>query len=1082
MSSKRALRVVFLCVLLVTSAVAIAATNPASGTISPANPTLTFTGGPYAASNPLDPLGETPPVCTDLTCGQFPLTVSIPATDFNSYKARVTVGWTNVGTTTQQSNTSDFDVYVYTPDVTGSESVQAASAANPEVAVFDVSGGNVYTIYVVPFDVSSSVTFTATVTLVRNTPPSWPSVSANPTLPAGTPRFFNYHAPAGVAEDAGEPQIGVNRKSEQIFGGIPNGGTVNYFGGFLPYMLSVTFDDRTAPATTTWKQVPLVLANAPRAFGDPYLFTDRDTGRTFVAQELGLTPLGSTMEFTDNDNAPFTPSEGSGAPSGVDHETVGGGPFHAPVPNGVNPLYKNGVWYCSQSIADAVCSISLDGGMTFGPAVPMYSVKDCSGLHGHIKIGPDGTAYVPNRGCGGDLPYHTGANARQALIVSEDNGISWSVRQIPTATTKTDRDPSVAVASDGTVYFAYQAADGHSHVVVSKDKGLTWINDSDVGAQVGVQNSLFHAAVAGDPLRAAVAYFGTETGGPSYDVPDFPGVWSLYISTTFDGGLHWTTQNATPGDPVQRGGICGDGACRNLLDFFGADIDKEGRVVVGYDDGCISANCISGFRSYGLIAQNDYTAKAVIARQASGKRMYAAFDSAAGPDVNPQGPPPPPPPATSCDGKVASDPAGDADHPLLHANGGNADQVDLTGLSFALSADKQTLTTTITVKNFTAQPITGSLGTYYYATWTSARKNSDGSVATRTYATRASVSPTGGVSYSFGQYDQAGDAFVGTATTVTGSTVAGANGTINVNVPMSLLGNPAIPVTDASTLPAVIEPYALAIITEQAVRFTQPADRAPNAGSVGANWAVCLSPTSLCLEDDDATISYSDGWHLISDPNASSGHFRMHAGNSPVHSASITVSVASGSTGKLTYYYATSPKGGSAELFLDGVSKGIVSYLGTEGSTRTPAYGASVQFANLAAGSHTLEIRNMSGTVYVDRFCLDSAASTGAPSTGPGATTANSASPAAGTTVTSLLAVPAGATAISVIAEATPQVPVKIVLVDPTGLSLAVSDNSSGFAVINQPVTQSGTYMIKVINLSLGPVQVWTAATPTVTR
>jgi len=1080
MSKIRGLRVFVLCAILATSAVAIAATTPASGTISPANPTLTFTGGPFAVSNPSNPIGENPPVCTSLTCGQYALTVSVPLTDFNSYKARVTVGWTNSGTTTQQSDTSDFDVAIYTPDVTGTESGSSASTANPEVAVFDVSSGSTYTIYVVPYDVSPSVTFNAKVELIRNTPSPWPAVSANPTLPPGTPRFFNYTAPAGVAEDAGEPQIGINRKSEQVFGGIPNGGTANYFGGFLPYMLSVTFDDRTAPATTTWKQVPLVLANAPRAFGDPYLYTDRDTGRTFVAQEMGLTPLGSTMEFTDNDNSPLTPSEGSGAPSGVDHETVSGGPFHAPIPAGT--VYPNGVWYCSQSIADAVCSISLDGGMTFGPAVPMYTVSDCSGLHGHIRIGPDGTAYVPNRACGGSAVNHTGDGAHPAVIVSEDNGISWSVRPLPNATTLTDRDPSVAVGTDGTIYFGYQAGDGHSRVAVSHDKGLTWVNDSDVGAQVGVQNALFHAAVAGDPGRAAVAYFGTETGGSNYASPDFPGVWSLYISTTFDGGAHWTTQNATPGDPIQRGGICGSGACRNLLDFFGADIDKEGRVVVGYDDGCISANCISGVRSYGLIASNDFTAKAVIARQASGKRMYAAFDSQAGPDVNPPAPPPPPPHAYTCDSIVVTDPAGDADHPLLHANGGNADQVDITKVGFALTADKQSLVTTITLKNFTPQPITGSLGTYYYVTWTSARKNSDGSAATRTYATRASVSPTGSVAYSFGQYDQAGDAFVGTAATMAGSFVTGPNGTISVTVPLSLLGNPTIPVTDTSALPAVIEPYALAIITEQAVRFTQPADRAPNAGLVGANWAVCPAPAVTCLDDDDPSISYSDGWHLISDTDASGGHFRMHAGNAPSHSASITVSVASGSTGKLTYYYATSPKGGSAELFLDGVSKGIVSYTGTDGSTKAPVFGASVQFAGLAAGSHTLEIRNMSGTVYVDRFCLESAASTGNPATGPGATTANSVSPAAGTSVTSLLAVPAGTQAISIVAESTPQVPVKIVLIDPTGLSLATSDNSSGLAVINQPVTQSGTYLIKVINLSLGPVQVWTAATPTVTR
>src|SRR5205085_7099728 len=189
--------------------------------------------------------------------------------------------------------------------------------------------------------------------------------------------------------------------------------------------------------------------------------------------------------------------------------------------------------------------------------------------------------------------------------------------------------------------------------------------------------------------------------------------------------------NATPGDPIQRGGICASGTCRNLLDFFDASIDKEGRVVIGYDDGCIGPDCISGQRPYGMSASNDYTAKAVIARQASGKRMYAAFDSMAGADITPPMPPQTITPTTSCDGLVATDAAGDADHPLLHSNGGSADQVDFTALNFALTPDKTGLTTTITVKNFTPQPINGSLGTYYYTTWTSARKNPDGSLATR---------------------------------------------------------------------------------------------------------------------------------------------------------------------------------------------------------------------------------------------------------------------------------------------------------------------------------------------------------------
>ena len=137
------------------------------------------------------------------------------------------------------------------------------------------------------------------------------------TTTPGNPRFFNYASPAGTADNAGEPSLGMNWTTEQIFnnrnGPIPNGGTANYFGGFLPYMVKVTFDDCQSPAKVTWEQKPLLTANTPRVFGDPILFTDHVTGRTFVSQLEGLTPAGSTTDLTDNDGDSFTPSEGSGA-------------------------------------------------------------------------------------------------------------------------------------------------------------------------------------------------------------------------------------------------------------------------------------------------------------------------------------------------------------------------------------------------------------------------------------------------------------------------------------------------------------------------------------------------------------------------------------------------------------------------------------------------------------------------------------------------------------------------------------------------------------------------------------------------
>src|SRR5205814_3135706 len=66
--------------------------------------------------------------------------------------------------------------------------------------------------------------------------------------------------------------------------------------------------------------------------------------------------------------------------------------------------------------------------------------------------------------------------------------------------------------------------------------------------------------------RAAFAFLGTQTAGDT-QASDFPGVWHLYVAFTYDGGGSWTTADATPSDPVQRGCIWNQGGsnpCRNL--------------------------------------------------------------------------------------------------------------------------------------------------------------------------------------------------------------------------------------------------------------------------------------------------------------------------------------------------------------------------------------------------------------------------------------------------------------------------------------------------------------------------------------
>jgi hypothetical protein len=107
---------------------------------------------------------------------------------------------------------------------------------------------------------------------------------------------------------------------------------------------------------------------------------------------------------------------------------------------------------------------------------------------------------------------------------------------------------------------------------------------------------------------------------------NFKGIWHLYVAHTFDGGKTWTTSDATPNAPLQRGCIwMGGGAniCRNLLDFFDMTVDKQGRVQVGYVNGCAGGNCAQASPAAN---GNAYTATAVIARQSSGRRLVAAYD------------------------------------------------------------------------------------------------------------------------------------------------------------------------------------------------------------------------------------------------------------------------------------------------------------------------------------------------------------------------------------------------------------------------------------------------------------------------
>jgi hypothetical protein len=568
------------------------ASNPAEGTVSDTSTSVTWSGGPFVAPNATATALGAPDCTVPMSCDDFTLHVSTPAGYDTGHALKIDVAWPNTA--------ADFDIYVL--DAAGNTVGTSASSADPEEVVIPPTTGT-YTVRVVPFaPLGDSYTAQAVLT---DQPAPPPPGTATP------PGFTTYPAPAtlGDSNNSGEPSIGTNWQT----------GSTMYQSSLSTY--KVTFDDSTSPATAHWSDVSANAADGCVVGStlslDPILFTDHATGRTFESQ---LTGADSATCYTDDDGATWNPSTGGGIPSGADHQTLGGGVYS---PNGLGSLptstYPHAVYYCSQDIATAFCAASHDGGTTFGPGVPTYSLLDCGGLHGHVKVAPDGTAYLPNKACG--------SNA--AVVVSKDGGTTWTVDKVP-GTSPSDADPSVGVGANGTVYLGSVGSDGRPSVAVSHDQGTTWSTPQVVGGEFGIKNAVFPAMVAGDDDRATLAFIGTPTGGNYQDAANFTGVWHLYLATTYDGGRTWVTSDATPHDPVQRGSICTGGTTcgsdRNLLDFIDVTTDKQGRVEAAFADGCIKTCVTDPSETSGAGPADAQAAYATIARQSSGLGLFSAHD------------------------------------------------------------------------------------------------------------------------------------------------------------------------------------------------------------------------------------------------------------------------------------------------------------------------------------------------------------------------------------------------------------------------------------------------------------------------
>ncbi len=602
------------------------AATPSSGTLSDVSGPLNYTAGPFMAANPTPiPEVDSGPECNNPTqpCDDFALTVAMPA----GYAAahpnaaiRVAMSWTDSG-----SGKSDYDLYIYKGTVIGTSGNQpsdfgSVSSANPEIAYVNpvADGSASYTVKILPATPTGE-TVHVKIDLLPGSGGRGAFGGPDPATP-GVPRYQNFLAPAGSTAESsqGEFNIGFNPRTGRILtmniGPIWRLTPPERLTPSLPACCEALWEDRSTLTTNTGL--------------DPILWTDQKSGRTFASNSTA--GADAVYAYSDNDGDQWT-EIGAGPPDGgADHETIGTGPFPASLSLLTTPLNQGQfALYCSQDIVGpAMCQRSLDLGVTWGPGVPAYTGSGtfgCGGLHGHVHIAPNGTAWLPVSQCTG----------RQGGATSTDGGITWNEFAVTGSVSQAQgADPSIALDSDSTAYYCYvnrepvaagNPPEGHVHVKVSQDGGLTWINDFDLGASQGIKNAAETEAVGGSSGRAACGFLGTNVNG-DYQADGFPGVWYAFIATTYDGGKSWVTVNATPNDPVQsmtgvwqQGGAHPD---RNLLDFNEITVDDKGRVLYGYSDGCVTPGCIAG------TAANDGTAFMRVARQSGGKGLFASLDAA----------------------------------------------------------------------------------------------------------------------------------------------------------------------------------------------------------------------------------------------------------------------------------------------------------------------------------------------------------------------------------------------------------------------------------------------------------------------
>jgi hypothetical protein len=574
------------------------ASNPATGTISPAGPSVVWqgpvTGGAGAGEN----------TCVEgANCDTFKLTLSGTEEDWAGKVVNVTINWTNPA--------NDYDLYIHkgqncpangacegpvvSQDGNGAPSTQEAGSIDPSS-----TGTGVYLVRLVAFSVTPGDPFTGTASVG----PEPPGRKAN-YVKDGITFSQNVTLKAPVARRDGEPSNRTDKFGNHYTSairGVPAGVDLWYFdlrpgsATYDPYMRNPIY--RGQPDSFTQQTATALGADGGGDVDLAVGFDSNDPASPPVLAYSSLVAANISTGKSTNRGQTFQLNPAGNATGGVPVDDRQWLEFHG----------KNSVYMLYRTIAPTIAMVqrSDDGGFTYGPATVVGTIGQVGYLDVHQASGAVYVSGSTGQVCVG-RPASPGAapssyECAQVAETNENAANIFFVVKVADDGRKWLNPATSAQEEVGTAYVAY--SNGFKVFMrYSIDGGRTWSNRVRVSDGSITRTALLPWIETGPtPGSVGVVWYGS-TGAVNNDDAN----WQVFYAQSFNADEEVPTfRQVTASDHfihasnISTGGTLGT-ANRNLIDYFQVSFDPTGAAVISYTDD-----------------HNDYDGHTYVARQISG--------------------------------------------------------------------------------------------------------------------------------------------------------------------------------------------------------------------------------------------------------------------------------------------------------------------------------------------------------------------------------------------------------------------------------------------------------------------------------